>query len=67
MGSDLTVKRIDEMEWIWGGSFVRARAWLGASSFGMNVLNLPPNYNQCFVHSDPTPTSKGGRHVHSHA
>jgi uncharacterized cupin superfamily protein len=55
MGSDLTVKRIDEMESIWGGSFVRARASLGASSFGMNVLNLPPNYNQYFVHNHVDP------------
>ncbi len=55
MGSDVTVKRVDEMEAIWGGSFVRARASLGASSFGMNVLNLPPNYDQYFVHNHVDP------------
>ena len=34
---DVTVKRVEEMEAIWGGSFVRARASLGATSFGMNI------------------------------
>ena len=53
--ADVTVKRVDEMESIWGGSFVRARASLGASSFGMNILNLPPNYDQYFVHNHVDP------------
>lgn len=35
--ADVTVKRVEEMESIWGGSFVRARASLGATSFGMNI------------------------------
>ena len=39
---DVTVKRVEEMEAIWGGSFVRARASLGATSFGMNIWNFPP-------------------------
>ena len=39
------MKRIEEMESIWGGSFVRARAALGARSFGMNVRDFPPNYD----------------------
>ena len=42
--ADVTVKSIEEMESIWGGSFVRARASLGASSFGMNIWNIPPNW-----------------------
>jgi mannose-6-phosphate isomerase-like protein (cupin superfamily) len=41
--SDYAVRRIDEMEAIYGGSFKRARAELGASSFGMQVLDMPPN------------------------
>jgi mannose-6-phosphate isomerase-like protein (cupin superfamily) len=41
--ADWTVKRIDEMEAIYGGAFKRARAELGASAFGMQVLDLPPN------------------------
>ena len=39
--ADVTIKRIEEMESIWGGSFVRARASLAASSFGMNIWNSP--------------------------
>jgi hypothetical protein len=38
-----TVKRFDEMEPILGGFLLRARAALGGSSFGMQVLQLPPN------------------------
>jgi quercetin dioxygenase-like cupin family protein len=40
---DYTVKRIDEMEAVAGGSFKRARAELGASAFGMQVIDMPPN------------------------
>jgi mannose-6-phosphate isomerase-like protein (cupin superfamily) len=39
--SDYTVKRFDEMEPILGGVFRRARASLGASAFGMQVLEMP--------------------------
>jgi uncharacterized cupin superfamily protein len=38
-----TIKRIDDMEAIVFGSFKRARAELGISSFGMQVMDLPPN------------------------
>lgn len=41
--SDYTVKRIDEMEAIYGGGMKRARAELGVASFGMQVIDLPPN------------------------
>jgi mannose-6-phosphate isomerase-like protein (cupin superfamily) len=37
------VKRIDDMEAIYWGSFKRARAELGLSSFGAQVMDLPPN------------------------
>jgi hypothetical protein len=42
----VTVKRVEEMESICGGSFVRARASLGATSFGMNIWNFPPNWEE---------------------
>ena len=42
--ADVTVKRVDEMEAVFDGTFVRARAALGARSFGMNIINLPPNW-----------------------
>ena len=41
--ADYAVRRIDEMEAIYGGSFKRARAELGASAFGMQVIDMPPN------------------------
>jgi mannose-6-phosphate isomerase-like protein (cupin superfamily) len=38
-----TIKKIDEMEAIFRGAFKRARAELGVESFGMNVIDMPPN------------------------
>lgn len=43
---DYTVMRIDDMEAIYGGAFKRARASLGASSFGMQVIDMPPGIDQ---------------------
>lgn len=40
---DFTAKRIDEMEAVYLGAFKRARAELGVESFGMAVIDLPPN------------------------
>jgi mannose-6-phosphate isomerase-like protein (cupin superfamily) len=42
--SDYTVKKIDEMEAVYRGAFKRARAELGVESFGMQILDLPPNF-----------------------
>ncbi len=39
-----TVKRIDDMEGIFLGGFKLARAELGVEAFGMQVLDIPPNY-----------------------
>jgi mannose-6-phosphate isomerase-like protein (cupin superfamily) len=41
---DVTVKRVEDMEAVFEGSFVRARASLGARSFGMQVINMPANW-----------------------
>jgi mannose-6-phosphate isomerase-like protein (cupin superfamily) len=41
-----TAKRFDEMEPILGGVFLRTRASLGVTSFGMQVINLPPNLGE---------------------
>ena len=41
---DYTAKRIDDMEAGFGGGFVKCRAELGVSSFGMQVIRLPPDY-----------------------
>src|SRR3954465_15089996 len=42
-GTDYAIKRIDEMEAALGGGFRKARAELGASAFGIQVLDFPPN------------------------
>lgn len=57
---DMTMRRIDEMESIWEGRFIRARASLGASSFGMNIWNLPPNWDQNWEHDHATPPVADG-------
>jgi mannose-6-phosphate isomerase-like protein (cupin superfamily) len=44
--ADYTAKRIDEMESVYGDLFVRARAELGVTSFGMQVFRFPPNFEQ---------------------
>jgi uncharacterized cupin superfamily protein len=43
---DYSVKRIDDMEAAYWGSFKRVRAELGLSAFGVQVLDLPPNSEQ---------------------
>ena len=42
---DVTVAAIDEMEPIHGGLARRARATLGVSAWGMQVLTLPPGWD----------------------
>jgi hypothetical protein len=41
---DFTVKKIDEMEAVYLGAFKRARAELGVESFGLSIIDLPPNF-----------------------
>jgi mannose-6-phosphate isomerase-like protein (cupin superfamily) len=43
--ADYTAKRINDMETGFGGGFVKARAELGVSAFGMQVIQLPPNFS----------------------
>jgi mannose-6-phosphate isomerase-like protein (cupin superfamily) len=43
--SDYTAKRISDMEAGFGGGFVKARAELGVTAFGMQVIQLPPDYS----------------------
>jgi mannose-6-phosphate isomerase-like protein (cupin superfamily) len=39
--SNYTAKKIGEMEALHGGGFVKARAELGVTSFGLQVIQLP--------------------------
>ena len=43
--ADVTALSFDEIEPIFGGLVRRARAALGVSSFGLQVLELPPNWD----------------------
>jgi hypothetical protein len=38
------VKKIDDMEAIYLGAFKRVRAELGVESFGIQLIDLPPNF-----------------------
>jgi quercetin dioxygenase-like cupin family protein len=42
--ADFTIKRTDEMETIFDGVVHRARASLGATSLGMQVMHFPPGW-----------------------
>jgi uncharacterized cupin superfamily protein len=50
---DVTVKRVEDFEAIFGGGFRRVRAGLGVSSFGLALIDLPPNF-QHFPEHDQT-------------
>lgn len=51
--ADVTVKRIEDFEAIFGGGFRRVRAGLGVTSFGIAVMELPPNFEH-FPEHDQT-------------
>jgi len=42
--ADVTVKRLEDFEAIFGGGFRRVRAGLGVTSFGIAVMDMPPNF-----------------------
>ena len=47
---DYAVKQIDEMESTFMGGMKKARAELGVESFGMQVIDLPPNFDRYPAH-----------------
>jgi mannose-6-phosphate isomerase-like protein (cupin superfamily) len=46
MAEPFTIKKIDEMEAHYAGTFKLARAELGVTAFGMQVIDLPANVDQ---------------------
>jgi mannose-6-phosphate isomerase-like protein (cupin superfamily) len=44
--STYTAKNINDMEAGFGGGFVKARAELGVSSFGLQVIRMPGDYGE---------------------
>jgi uncharacterized cupin superfamily protein len=65
--ADVTVKRVKDFEAIFGGGFRRVRAGLGVSSFGLAVMDLPPNFadypehDQIHDHQEEAYTLLSGR------
>src|SRR3954454_25282375 len=56
--ADYTVKRIDDMAATFQGGFKLARAELGVTSFGMQVLDLPPNLSEGHPDHDHSETGQ---------
>jgi uncharacterized cupin superfamily protein len=48
--ANVTVKRLEEFEAIFGGGFRRVRAGLGISSFGLSVMDFPPGFSRYPAH-----------------
>ena len=48
---DLTVKRLEDFEAVFGGGFLRVRAGLGVTSFGLSVMNFPPEFEHYPEHN----------------
>jgi mannose-6-phosphate isomerase-like protein (cupin superfamily) len=42
--ADYTAKNVGEMQAGFGGGFVKVRAELGVTSFGVQVVRMPPNF-----------------------
>ena len=43
--TDYTAKQIKDMQAGFGGGFVKVRAELGVSAFGMQVIQMPPDFS----------------------
>ncbi len=50
--SNYTAKHIKDMQAGFGGGFVRARAELGVTAFGMQVLRFPPDWSDYPEHDE---------------
>ena len=65
--ADVTVKRLEDFEAIFHGGFYRVRAGLGVSSFGLAVMEFPPNFgdypehDQAHDHQEEVYTALSGR------
>ena len=59
--ADVTFKRIDEMETLYHGVARRARAELGVTAWGMQVYELPPNWDGHPNHAHDDGTEEAGQ------
>jgi mannose-6-phosphate isomerase-like protein (cupin superfamily) len=49
--ADYTVKRLEDFESVFGGGFKRVRAGLGVTSFGLAVMEFPPDFHNYPEHT----------------
>jgi uncharacterized cupin superfamily protein len=49
--ADLTIKRLEEFEALFGGGMRRVRAGLGVTSFGLQVIELPSGFTHYPQHN----------------
>ena len=49
--ADITVKKLDDFEAVFGGGMRRVRAGLGITSFGMQVIELPHDFTMYPEHT----------------
>ena len=59
--ADVTFKRIEEMETLYHGIARRARAELGVTGWGMQVYDLPPNWDGYPYHAHDDGTEEAGQ------
>ncbi len=59
--TDVTFAIIDEMEAIYDGVARRARAELGVTAWGMQVMTLPPNWDGYPNHNHDETTAEAGQ------
>ena len=59
--ADVTFKRIDEMETLYHGVARRARAELGVTGWGMQVYELPPNWDGHPYHAHAGDSEEAGQ------
>src|SRR3954451_14057892 len=66
---DATAKHFDEMEAALDGVLVRVRAELGVGAFGLQVINLPPHFDEPYAEhahegTDYEPANHGQEEVY---
>jgi mannose-6-phosphate isomerase-like protein (cupin superfamily) len=52
--ADYTVAKIDELEGFYNGLFLKARAALGVTAFGLSIVNIPENSPHYPEHNHPS-------------
>lgn len=48
--ANYTAKKLSDMQAAFGGGFVKVRAEVGVTAFGVQVIRMPPNYDDYPAH-----------------